>query len=121
MNPPHFVQAALAPAGHPTAADDADEWIAARSPLRIRACVPIALPGTDSASFVSFDGFADDAEHFAIRFGNIDSCSVPRVRMHSECVTGDVFESLRCDCGPQLRQAVETLKTIGGILIAYFA
>jgi GTP cyclohydrolase II len=39
------------------------------------------------------------------------------VRLHSECLTGDVFGSLRCDCGPQLRESVERLAAAGGYLL----
>jgi GTP cyclohydrolase II len=54
-------------------------------------------------------------EHFAVVFGPPQA--VPLVRIHSECVTGDVLGSLRCDCGPQLRESMNRLKTEGGILI----
>ena len=43
--------------------------------------------------------------------------SVPLVRPHSECLTGDVFGSQRCDCGPQLREAVERIADAGGYLL----
>src|ERR687884_236492 len=42
---------------------------------------------------------------------------VPLVRPHSECLTGDVFGSERCDCGPQLREAVERIAATGGFLL----
>jgi len=42
---------------------------------------------------------------------------VPLVRPHSECLTGDVFGSRRCDCGPQLREAVERIADAGGYLL----
>jgi GTP cyclohydrolase II len=42
---------------------------------------------------------------------------VPLVRLHSECLTGDVFGSQRCDCGPQLREAVERIADSGGFLL----
>ena len=42
---------------------------------------------------------------------------VPLVRPHSECLTGDVFGSQRCDCGPQLREAVERIADAGGFLL----
>src|SRR5438046_147619 len=41
----------------------------------------------------------------------------PLVRMHSECLTGDVFGSARCDCGPQLRESVERIAEAGGYLL----
>ena len=43
--------------------------------------------------------------------------SAPLVRLHSECLTGDVFGSQRCDCGPQLREAVERIADAGGFLL----
>ncbi len=52
---------------------------------------------------------ADDAtgsEHLALVYGNIKSAAAPRVRIHSECLTGDVFGSRRCDCGAQLELAM---------------
>jgi GTP cyclohydrolase II len=42
---------------------------------------------------------------------------MPLVRLHSECLTGDVFGSQRCDCGPQLREAVEEIAREGGFLL----
>ena len=48
---------------------------------------------------------------------NTDTADIPLVRVHSECITGDVFGSQRCDCGPQLQEALETLNAQGGYLI----
>lgn len=58
-----------------------------------------------------------EAEHFAVQFGVIESKQAPVVRMHSECVTGDAFGSLRCDCGSQLKEAIDKLQDAGGILL----
>jgi GTP cyclohydrolase II len=55
-------------------------------------------------------------EHIAIAFGNKQD-SPPLVRVHSECLTGDIFGSLLCDCGPQLNEAVDRLAAEGGYLI----
>jgi len=52
-----------------------------------------------------------------VLFDAPDAPSAPLVRMHSECTTGDLFGSLRCDCGPQLHQSTAMLKAHGGILI----
>jgi GTP cyclohydrolase II len=53
--------------------------------------------------------------------GSLDRCAAegpaPLVRPHSECLTGDVFGSQRCDCGPQLREAVERIADAGGFLL----
>ena len=46
-----------------------------------------------------------------------DRGDVPLVRVHSECLTGDVLGSQRCDCGPQLREAVERISDVGGYLL----
>lgn len=85
--------------------------------VKIHSVVAIPLKSGGGATFVTFDGLAGGAEHFALRFGTIDAASPPLVRMHSECITGDVFGSLRCDCGAQLAQAVDTLQASGGILL----
>jgi 3,4-dihydroxy 2-butanone 4-phosphate synthase / GTP cyclohydrolase II len=53
--------------------------------------------------------------HIALVADSLDE--VPIVRLHSECLTGDVFSSLRCDCGEQLRQALQIIGDTGGILI----
>nr|WP_042187926.1 GTP cyclohydrolase II [Kibdelosporangium sp. MJ126-NF4]CTQ91372.1 GTP cyclohydrolase II (EC 3.5.4.25) [Kibdelosporangium sp. MJ126-NF4] len=64
---------------------------------------------------VSFTGLSADEEHIAVIFpGNQ---GVPLVRVHSECLTGDVLGSARCDCGPQLREAIDSLARDGGILL----
>jgi GTP cyclohydrolase II len=75
------------------------------------------------ARVVSFDGLCDGREHVALGLGDraVDTphakAVVPLVRLHSECLTGDVFGSQRCDCGPQLREAVERISDIGGYLL----
>ncbi|WP_073038161.1 GTP cyclohydrolase II [Roseovarius pacificus] len=59
-----------------------------------------------------------DQEHYAVEFGTFDRDVTVLVRMHSACFTGDVLGSLKCDCGPQLRAAVEQLgQTEAGILL----
>lgn len=73
-----------------------------------------------SPEIVSFRGLpgGDGKDHFALIFpsrqGNPED---PLVRIHSECVTGDVLGSLRCDCGKQLTEALARLSREGGILI----
>jgi GTP cyclohydrolase II len=70
-----------------------------------------------SAEAVTFAGLADGAEHVAFVFGDPAAAGTPLVRLHSECLTGDVFGSARCDCGPQLREAVRRMSRDGGILL----
>ena len=71
----------------------------------------------------SFDRLVDGREHLAFALGDrtaphaTDDRRVPLVRPHSECLTGDVFGSQRCDCGLQLREAVERIAEAGGYLL----
>ncbi|MCC5479789.1 GTP cyclohydrolase II [Streptomyces barringtoniae] len=69
------------------------------------------------AELVTFHGLADGQEHVAVVLGAPTPGTVPLVRLHSECLTGDVFGSARCDCGPQLREAVERIADRGGVLL----
>ncbi|MFC5766836.1 GTP cyclohydrolase II [Actinacidiphila bryophytorum] len=84
----------------------------------IRGRTPIALqagPSSVPAELISFHGLADRREHLAVRIGKPGR--VPLVRLHSECLTGDVFGSLRCDCGPQLHEAIAKIDRAGGYLL----
>ena len=87
------------------------------TPVSRHTKVPISiLGGTINAHFYGFKGFDKNNEHFAVGV-NTDTADIPLVRVHSECITGDVFGSQRCDCGPQLQEALETLNAQGGYLI----
>jgi GTP cyclohydrolase II len=74
------------------------------------------------ARVFTFDGLVDGREHLAFALGDRTAPvpadgHVPLIRAHSECLTGDVFGSERCDCGPQLREAVERIAEAGGYLL----
>jgi GTP cyclohydrolase II len=69
------------------------------------------------AQVFTFDGLVDGQEHVALGLGAYETAKVPLVRLHSECLTGDVFGSARCDCGPQLRDAAEKISAVGGYLV----
>ncbi|WP_340377867.1 GTP cyclohydrolase II [Streptomyces sp. SS7] len=86
---------------------------------RARVRVPLRFHDGYSvdAELVTFHGLADGQEHVAVVLGEAAPDTVPLVRLHSECLTGDVFGSARCDCGPQLREAVERIAETGGILL----
>lgn len=84
--------------------------------VKIRTQVDIPLSPGGSTTFYSFTGFERDAEHVCIRFGESNG-EPPLVRVHSECLTGDLFGSLRCDCGNQLQEAISTLSREGGFLL----
>jgi len=59
----------------------------------------------------------DDSHHLALTKGEIDPKKPTLVRVHSECLTGDVFHSQRCDCGPQLAAAMQRISQDGGVLL----
>ena len=61
----------------------------------------------------------DGAEHAAIYYGDMNDRTPPLVRVHSECLTGDALGSLRCDCGPQLQQALQTIQEEGRGVVLY--
>jgi 3,4-dihydroxy 2-butanone 4-phosphate synthase/GTP cyclohydrolase II len=61
----------------------------------------------------------DNAEHIAIVYGDLEARDGTLVRMHSKCLTGDVFESQRCDCGWQLRNAMQIIAKEGAGVIVY--
>ena len=84
--------------------------------IRTSLTLPIRLHGwSGPAEVFTFEGLADGAEHLAIRLGSPGA--VPLVRVHSECLTGDVLGSERCDCGPQLHEAVARISAAGGYLL----
>lgn len=56
-------------------------------------------------------------EHLAIWTDNIETIDTPLARIHSECLTGDTFGSLKCDCGDQLHSALSRIQEEGGILL----
>jgi GTP cyclohydrolase II len=96
------------------------------STVRTQVTVPLRFPDgyATTARVFSFAGLVDGREHVALGLGDwtgslerqVDG-PPPLVRPHSECLTGDVFGSQRCDCGPQLREAVERIATAGGFLL----
>ncbi|MFC9844452.1 GTP cyclohydrolase II [Streptomyces sp. NPDC060223] len=85
--------------------------------VRTRVTVPLRFGDgyTVDGELVTFHGLTDGLEHLAVVLG--EPGANPLVRLHSECLTGDVFGSARCDCGPQLREAVERIADRGGVLL----
>src|SRR5690606_30440185 len=82
--------------------------------------VETRLP-TDFGTFMvyGYTNLVDDKEHVALVKGKIDPEVPTLVRMHSECLTGDVFHSHRCDCGPQLHAAMRRIDEQGEGAIVY--
>ncbi|MEU5551126.1 MULTISPECIES: GTP cyclohydrolase II [unclassified Micromonospora] len=88
--------------------------------IRTQVTVPLRFPDgyATTARLFTFDGLVDGREHLAFALGDAEQGgAVPLVRPHSECLTGDVFGSQRCDCGPQLREAVQRIAEVGGYLL----
>ena len=67
----------------------------------------------------AFSNCLDTAEHVVLQMGEINPDEPTLVRVHSECLTGDVFGSQRCDCGPQLHKSMEMIKAEGKGVILY--
>jgi len=81
----------------------------------------VPLAGSENTRIISFRPHDGGAEHLAIVIGTPDPAKSILVRLHSECFTGDLLESLRCDCGDQLRGAVTTIAKDGGGVLLYLA
>jgi GTP cyclohydrolase II len=87
----------------------------ARLAIAARARLPVSV--SETAEIVAFRTPEDPREHVALIIGERDG-SLPVVRLHSECLTGDVFGSLKCDCGPQLHWALhEMAESQWGVLL----
>ena len=98
------------PAGEVQAVS-AGDLTAFRDPARLtiaaRARLPVAA--AETAQIIAFRAADDLREHAALVIGQQQSDRTPLVRLHSECLTGDVFSSLKCDCGPQLDAALAAM------------
>lgn len=83
--------------------------------IAARARLPVQMH--EAAEIVAFRSVADASDHIALIVGHRDG-SPPLVRLHSECLTGDVLGSLKCDCGPQLHEALgQMARANWGILL----
>jgi GTP cyclohydrolase II len=98
---------------------------APRATIRAQLTLPLRFADgySTTARLYTCDGLVDGREHVAFGLGSwarsLEALpmTVPLVRPHSECLTGDVFGSQRCDCGPQVREAVERIAQAGGYLL----
>jgi GTP cyclohydrolase II len=100
---------------------------AAASSLRPVAEAAVPLDGAPDARLVAFRAADGGVEHLAILVGRPDEVAArtegkaPLARLHSECFTGDLLGSLRCDCGVQLREAVRRMAEEGAGVLLYLA
>ena len=80
--------------------------------------LPTDIGGTEWKVY-GYRNDVDDREHVAITYGDLAGADSVLVRMHSKCLTGDVFHSRRCDCGWQLHTAMQTIAAEGRGVVVY--
>lgn len=98
---------------------DEAEAIAAPAKVSIAARATLPVDGLDAPTqIVAMRAEEDGSEHVALLVG-APGGRAPLVRLHSECLTGDVFGSLKCDCGPQLRAALKLMAAEGSGILLY--
>ncbi len=92
-----------------------------RKELLVRRAAETVLPTEYGGEFeaIVYDNDVDQANHIALVKGEIDPEKPVLVRVHSECLTGDVFGSQRCDCAPQLHAAMHAIEEEGSGVILY--
>jgi GTP cyclohydrolase II len=86
--------------------------------LRIVSRARLPIRRSEKAEIVAFRSAGDSAEHVALLIGQPGG-TPPLVRLHSECLTGDVFGSLKCDCGPQLEDSLAAIAAAGWGIFLY--
>ena len=89
--------------------------------LRIVASAPVPLVDAPDSRVVAFRAEGSAIEHLAIVIGRPETAESPLVRIHSECFTGDLLGSMRCDCGEQLRGAISRIAQDGAGIVLYLA
>ena len=99
---------------------DAYRFVAAQA-LEIAAQGRVPLAGAEDTRIVAFRPSDGGVEHLAIVIGQPTPDRPVLTRLHSECFTGDLLGSLRCDCGDQLRGAIETMSEAGAGVLLYLA
>ena len=87
--------------------------------IAARARVPLAV--SEDAEVVMFRAEIGGEEHCAVLIGTGADSSTPLVRLHSQCITGDILGSLKCDCGDQLKAAMQLMADCGGGILVYLA
>ena len=87
--------------------------------IAARARVPLAV--SEDAEIVMFRAEISGEEHFAVLIGDGANSDTPLVRLHSQCITGDILGSLKCDCGDQLQAAMQLMADSGGGILVYLA
>ena len=115
----HPALTAMSGAAEVSAQDVAEARHLATRPVEIVARTKIPLKEWGTADFVVFRGGYAQRDHLGLVFGDPDPNEPVPLRLHSSCITGDLFGSLRCDCGDQLRQSLSQLKKLGSGVLLY--
>ncbi len=89
--------------------------------LRLAARAKLPLRDCEDSEIVIFQPQDGGTEHFALLIGDVKGSVEPLVRIHSQCITGDILGSLKCDCGDQLRLSIRQMAASGGGLLIYLA
>ncbi|MEM8726743.1 MAG: GTP cyclohydrolase II, partial [Pseudomonadota bacterium] len=93
---------------HPLEVGDLEAYSEAGA-LRIVTRARLPVSASEDAEIIAFRSTADTREHVALIIGDQSGDRAPLVRLHSECLTGDILGSLKCDCGPQLDSALHAM------------
>lgn len=89
--------------------------------LAIVARARVPLKGAETTELIAFRAADGSPENYAILIGTPPRAKPVLARLHSECFTGDFLDSLKCDCGPQLRGAIAAISKAGGGVLLYLA
>ncbi len=100
---------------------DIESFSSIQTSLSISIKADLPLKEAPKSKIVMFRNSNGKEEHFAIVVGNGLSVKEPLVRLHSQCLTGDVFGSLKCDCGEQLKAALSLMSNEGAGVVLYLA
>ncbi len=92
-----------------------------RKEMLVRRAAETSLPTCFGGDFkaIVYENDVDNAQHVALVKGDIEEDTPVLVRVHSECLTGDVFGSMRCDCGQQLQAAMAQIEEAGSGVVVY--
>ena len=112
--PALWVVEAAGPAAEVTAGD----LLGGNADVELLTRARLPLDDLPETQIFAFRGTDDGQEHVALVIGAFGG-KPPLVRLHSECLTGDVFGSLKCDCGPQLKEALRIIGEAGGGVLLY--
>jgi len=120
--PACIVQKGAAKGALEIAASDIDNYDAELvKSLKIVTRARVPLEGAEKTELVAFRAADSSPEHYAIVINAPPTNKAVLTRMHSECFTGDLLGSLKCDCGSQLRGAIEAISKAGGGILLYLA